>query len=118
MLIRSPSGDRENIAVTSNPVIFTDTFQTGLYQIREGDKARYFAVNLADEAESDIRVQGLNKDLKTQTMNSDEKDRPDKATLVEKPLWFLFLIAALVFLLLEYYVWIRGKNTSNYSGNS
>ena len=110
VLIRTPSGDREKIAVTSNPVLFADTYQTGLYRILEGDKARYFAVNLVDEHESDIRVPDINKIFEVQTTTTDEKGRTDKGELVEKPLWFVFVIAALALLLLEWHVWVRGKN--------
>ena len=107
--IRTPSGKREKIRVTSNPMIFTDTFQTGLYRITEGDKARYFAVNLVDESESDIRAPVVSKEVGMKTISMHSEDRIEKAAQNKKPIWFYFMLAALGVLVLEWYIWLRGE---------
>jgi hypothetical protein len=107
--IRTPSGKREKIRVTSNPMIFTDTFQTGLYRITEGDKARYFAVNLVDESESDIRAPVVSKEVGMKTISMHSEDRIEKAAQNKKSIWFYFMLAALGVLVLEWYIWLRGE---------
>jgi Ca-activated chloride channel family protein len=107
--IRSPSGKWERTRVTSNPLVYTKTHQTGLYRIAEGDKSRYFAVNLVDESESDIRGPDLMtaQAMKDASLNS--LPRSAEPLTTEKPLWFIFLIAVLGLLLLEWYNWLWSR---------
>lgn len=108
--IRTPSGKWEKISITSNPLLYTNTYQTGLYRIAEDDKRRHFAVNLVDESESDIRV----PDLMTEEAIMDDAltnslTRTVTPITTERPLWFIFLIVVLGVLFLEWYNWIWNR---------
>ena len=52
--IRTPSGKWEEHRLRSNPFEYANTGEVGIYTVVEGEKWRYFAVNLVDERESNI----------------------------------------------------------------
>lgn len=102
VFIGLPSGKWVRQPVPSNPFPFLHTKKVGVYTVLEKQKRTYFAVNLFDESESNIRVDpsGLGK----------QPDRPvaGKET-VQTPVqtWFLVLLVAVVLLVLEYYLWLN-----------
>ncbi len=53
--ITTPSGKKEIFNSASNPLVFTDTFQTGFYSYQSANHNGRFAVNLFDEDESQIQ---------------------------------------------------------------
>ncbi|MCC7483559.1 MAG: VWA domain-containing protein [Burkholderiales bacterium] len=53
--VTTPSGRKEKLAVSANPLVFGDTLEAGVYAYRSAGREGRFAVNLFDEAESDIR---------------------------------------------------------------
>jgi hypothetical protein len=105
--IRFPSGKQERLPVTSNPLVFRDTREVGLYRITEGDKKRYFAVNLADASESNIRPPAQEVQDRMETLINESSNQTGATVMVEKPLWFLFLIVVVGALVLEGYVWLK-----------
>ncbi|HMA80459.1 MAG TPA: VWA domain-containing protein, partial [Candidatus Binatia bacterium] len=52
--IAAPSGRHERLSASAGPITFTDTFQAGFYTFKSAGRSGSFAVNLFDEAESDI----------------------------------------------------------------
>ena len=52
--ITAPSGRKERLEVTANPVVFGDTLEAGIYTYKSASREGRFAVNLFDEEESDI----------------------------------------------------------------
>ncbi len=105
--IRTPSGKWEEPLVNTNPFIFKNTNETGIYTIEENGKWRHFAVNLADETESKIRQAhiepGIIENLKTSS-SSDIKTDSVKSKL---PLWLFLLIPVPAILILEWYTWFK-----------
>ena len=53
--ITAPSGRKERLQVTGNPVVFGDTMEAGIHTYKSASREGRFAVNLFDEDESDIR---------------------------------------------------------------
>ena len=52
--ITAPSGRKESFTAPAGPLVFADTFQAGFYSFRSPQGDGGFAVNLFDEAESQI----------------------------------------------------------------
>lgn len=97
--VRTPSGEWEVLQADGRSFEYVRTGEVGLYTVLEGEERRYFAVNLTDEAESDIRSPNL-------------EIQPGRASLaepvrVETPLWLSALLAALAVLMVEWYFWLR-----------
>jgi len=89
--VTTPSGRKAPLKVTSNPVLFADTAEAGIYTYRSAGREGRFAVNLLDEAESDIRSRLVDAPATAAT----ESGRDADAAL---PLW-PFLLAAVIVLL-------------------
>ncbi len=99
-----PSGKWVRQPVPSNPFPFRHTEKVGVYTVLEKEKRTYFAVNLFDESESNIRVDpsGWGK----------QPDRPGAGKeTVQTPVqtWFLVLLGAVVLLVLEFYLWLNRR---------
>ena len=52
--ITTPSGRKERLEVSGNPVMFGDTLEAGIHTYKSASREGRFAVNLFDEEESDI----------------------------------------------------------------
>jgi Ca-activated chloride channel family protein len=103
--IGTPTGKWKNYRAKSNPFIYQDTDDVGIYTvIEENERWRYFAVNLVDESESDIRVSTAQPNA--QKANLAPEYEPVTAQL---PIWILFLLSAFTVLILEWYVWLRNR---------
>jgi hypothetical protein len=100
--IRAPHQKWEKYPAVLNPFKYTETKNVGIYTISENNKWRYFAVNLVDESESDI------KPSSPQAMpgNSDGTPDPEKIGR-QQPLWSYCLLLVLGLLFLEWYVWLK-----------
>ena len=99
---RAPAEKWVKRAVRSNPFSYDDTRKVGIYTIAENDRQRYFTVNLASEAESDIvrpTVDAFNSGL------ADSFSSDPVAAL--QPLWALFLLLGLVVLFIEWQSWLK-----------
>jgi len=55
LALDAPSGKSENLPIRTNPLVITDTSEAGFYQYRSASREGFFAVNLFDEAESQIQ---------------------------------------------------------------
>jgi len=102
--VLTPSKRWEKYQAKSNPFDYTDSNEVGIYSVAEGEKRQYFAVNLTDESESDIR----NPAGESQDRGTGEDPGPEPIT-AELPLWILFLLTAFIILILEYYVWLKNR---------
>jgi len=98
--ITAPSGRTERRAVTSNPLLFEDTFEAGVYTYRRagagdhGERAGRFAVNLLDTTESDIRS-------RLEPTPPTAANATEHAADAALPLWLFLLVAVIVLLLAE-----------------
>jgi len=102
LFIRPPGEKWETHPVRSNRLTYTETNRVGIYTVKERNKRRHFAVNLANESESDIRSPVIDSDI----------TRPGpglraKETAAGWPLWPLLIVSALVVLMMEWYFWLK-----------
>jgi Mg-chelatase subunit ChlD len=96
-----PSGNKQKFTVASRPLLFADTLQTGLYTFKSASREGRFAINLFDEAESQI-VPRVN--LSTAVNNLPERTRVDESGL---SLWPALLAAVVILLGLELVIAFR-----------
>ncbi len=99
--VRTPDGKWETLQAKGNPYHYSNTDQTGIYTVAEGNRQRSFAVNLVDERESDIRGPQI---------RSEDKGREAKPGVTVRafvPLWPYLLFGGCLLLFLEWYVWCR-----------
>jgi Ca-activated chloride channel homolog len=99
-----PNGKWVNQPVLSNPFPYPHTEKVGVYTVGEQEKRTYFAVNLFDASESDIRVEPSGLEKQTGLSGTTKE-----TTLTPVHFWFLVLLAAVLFLILEYYVWLNRR---------
>jgi Ca-activated chloride channel homolog len=105
--VASPSGRRENFQAVLSPFIFTDTVEAGFYAFKSAHRQGRFAVNLFDEAESQIAPR-----LKAGALAA--ADKPDKETdRVEAGLflWPALLVTVLILLVIEGFLALRSGAT-------
>jgi hypothetical protein len=101
--VQNPEGKQRDYEVRGNPWVFSDTERLGVYIMRAGEQKHYLAVNLLDEAESDLNP---TEALPALTPVSDEATGHPTG-MVETPLWPYLLLGAVGVLLGEWYVWCR-----------
>jgi len=89
--------------VQGSPWIFTKTERIGVYIMRAGEQKRYLAVNLLDETESDISP---SEPFPAMTPHP-ETTTLQQAGLSETPLWPYLLLAGVLVLVGEWYVWCQ-----------
>lgn len=91
--VTTPSGRKQRLQVTSNPVLYADTAESGIYTYRSAGREGRFAVNLLDESESDIRSRMVDAPAAAAA-----ESRSDAAAL---PLWPFLLVAVILLLAAE-----------------
>ncbi len=107
----------------SEPFVYQSTDETGIYEVREsGSVTERFAVNLFDRRESDVRLRQDNSVANAEDSTSTESNPIGVASLkignirvsatagaapARKELWRYLLLAALVVLVFEWYVYHR-----------
>ncbi len=99
-----PTGKWVNQSVKSTPFPYPHTEKVGVYTVVEQEKKTYFAVNLFDALESDIRV-NLTGSVKPMGLNGTTKE----TIMTPVHFWFLVLLTVVIILILEYYVWQKGR---------
>lgn len=113
--IETPDGTREQVILDQpGRFAFHNTSQLGVYQIREGSQVKKrFAVNLFDRAESDVGLR-VRKDSEAglqvvESLSIGYVDVTAKSpnTQVRRELWKPLLVAALVILMIEWYIYNR-----------
>jgi hypothetical protein len=101
--VQNPQGAEQTYEVQSNPWLFSDAQQVGVYIFRYGESKRYLTVNLLDAAESDIAPA---KALPTFAPSDDASSR-QAVGMVQTPLWPYLLLMAMVVGFGEWLVWCR-----------
>jgi hypothetical protein len=101
--VQTPQGAKRDYTVPSNPWVFSDTQEVGVYIMRAGEQKHYLTVNLLEEAESDIRPAQSLASFAPTTGDA----RVQRAGIVETPLWPYLLMGAIGVLVGEWYVWCR-----------
>lgn len=102
--VASPTGEWEKYRAQTNPFNYVNTGEVGIYTVAEGENWRYFAVNLVNEAESDIRVPDYDPQVRGASLQTGPE--PIKE---EMPLWIYFLGVAAAALILEWYFWLKSR---------
>ena len=102
LFIRPPKGKWETHPVRSNRLTYAETNRVGIYTVKERNKRRHFAVNLANESESDIRSPVIDSAFTRPGPGSRAKE-----TAAGWPIWPLLIVSALVVLMLEWYFWLK-----------
>lgn len=100
--VRTPNGTWSKYQAASNPYIYTNTQQVGMYTILENKKSRYFTVNLLDEAESDITVPAF--DVASYASRTEEEA---EEIAIRQHLWSWFLLFGIVMIMIEWYAWLK-----------
>lgn len=101
--VQRPDGRRVELPrQTQNQFVFTETGQVGIYTVWEGrdtKPARQFAVNLFDSRESDLKPRAKLE------LGHEEVSGQGGLEPARKELWRWLLLAALVVLVFEWYVY-------------
>lgn len=92
----SPGGVIRTLAPIAGAIAYTDTYESGLYEVRMDEETRYFAANLLDAAESDIRV------FPRSNKQKDEEVAASTGAVVYTPYWRAFLWVFLVMITIEW----------------
>ena len=100
--IQLPSGEKESYLPQSTPFHFSNTLETGIYLAQQGRSNQFFAVNLLDERESDIRVPDSSNAGATTALRLIVN-----SAIVQYALWGFFFLMAALFLVLEWYFWVK-----------
>ena len=96
--------------VSSNPFLFSQTEKIGIYTVLEKEKRSYFAVNLFDELESNIRVDPSFMKKPTDHFAAEKgtgRNPAQNPVQTSVQTWFLVLLGAVLLLVLEYYIWLN-----------
>jgi hypothetical protein len=110
-----PNGVTRSLAAPeAGKLAFHETDQLGVYDVMAGDQLRgRFAVNLFDREESDVRIrarqdgpEGL-QTVQALTIGYDDVAAESAASPMRKELWTALLLAVLVVLVLEWYIYNR-----------
>ncbi len=104
--VLSPSGRREILQATSNPLPFTDTLEAGFYSFKTGGREGEFAVNLLSESESQISPR-----VPAQGPLGEKGEKGERAES-GLSLWPFFLVAVFALLLLEGFLALRSGGVS------
>jgi len=87
---------------TNRPELtFADTDQLGVYAINFEQRNRYLAVNLLDPDESNIEP------LRSVRLGSEEIEQSQQVRRQPRDLWKWLVVPALLFLMLEWYIYNR-----------
>lgn len=99
LIMRTPAGEGEVYPIDDGSLLFDETSQSGIYRYTVGGVHRYFAVNLADERESDINPRA---ELPSR------QEAPDDVIAqaqVAVALWPYLAAIAMVLLAIEWCAW-------------
>jgi Ca-activated chloride channel homolog len=102
LFIRPPGEKWETRPVRSNRLTYAETDRVGIYTVKERNRTRYFAVNLANESESDIRSPVIDPNI-----TPPGTDSRILKTAVDWPVWPFLIVSALAVLMMEWYFWLK-----------
>jgi Ca-activated chloride channel family protein len=100
--VTTPAGTKEILKTVAGPVLFADTFEAGFYGYQSAGRAGRFAVNLFDEAESQIipRIDAAVTPAKNVEPNN-------LGLAAGFSLWPLLLAGVLILLAVEFFFALR-----------
>ncbi len=90
----TPEG--RNVALNGRGAVFQDTYEQGVYEWRHGREARWFARNLAEEQESDLRA--------PRRIDLHDSAKASGASSAMLTFWPYLLIASLLLFVLEWFI--------------
>lgn len=100
--VQPPAGPVQLIKRGARPELtFADTDQLGVYALNWDQRNRYFAVNLLDPEESNIEP------LRSVRLGAEEIQQSQQVRRQPRDLWKWLVVPALVFLMLEWYIYNR-----------
>ena len=100
--VQPPTGPAQVVKRTNRPELtFADTDQLGVYAINFEQRNRYLAVNLLDPDESNIEPQ------RSVRLGSEEIEQSQQVRRQPRDLWKWLVVPALLFLMLEWYIYNR-----------
>jgi uncharacterized membrane protein len=103
--ITTPSGKKEILKIVSHPLIFTDTFEAGVYEYKSASREGRFAVNLLDENESQIAARWKVSRASPDAVTGDNPAVVDSGL----SLWPMLLSLVLLSLAIEFFLsWRSG----------
>ena len=102
--LTTPSGRKEILTSVTNPLIFTDTFEAGLYTYKKSGTENRFAVNLFDESESQIAPR-VDVSVRPAEAASNDNQKLDAGF----SLWPVLLIVVLLVLAIELALAFRSR---------
>jgi Ca-activated chloride channel family protein len=121
LIVRAPHGDAQVYRLGNGTKLYDDTSKTGIYRYTVDDVVRYFAVNLTNKQESNIRTRSAEalaqansaeqaSNLAAAQSQHQDNDRADddKAQVI-KALWPQFTLLLLALLLTEWLFWCSGR---------
>ena len=96
-----PNGSTDTIIPENGEIVVTNLSKAGFYSLTDGEKTRWFAVNLLDDDESDV------------SPRFDPWESGEDTSAVSKtgyrPLWHWLVAAAILMVLAELFAWTRTK---------
>lgn len=99
--VHTPDGGAVKLIPKDGTAEFANTDKAGFYEVVSGEKHSQFAVNLLSSTESDIRPRAL------QASSGSNVEGDATVTVQNKEVWPWVAIAALVVLLIEWWVYHR-----------
>ena len=113
--VRLPNGTERKVELSGpGQLSFSETSQLGVYDVSDqGNVVKRFAVNLFDPAESDLSLKVTAGDeqgvqvVDSLSIGYVDVEAKSPSAPVRRELWKLLLIAALVVLVLEWYIYNR-----------
>lgn len=102
--IRTPADTRTEYPLASSPFIYESTHHVGIYKVTGGEKRQYFAVNLFDEAESNI-LPLHETDISSKGTFSDSISKHT----ADLPLWWIVLILMAAVTMVEWFFWLHRR---------
>lgn len=109
LTLTSPSGKKEALEATASPFFYADTVEAGIYSYHTANQEGRFAVNLFDEAESEIMPRGKFGESSAAKKSDQQSARAAAGFL----LWPTLLIVALLLMAVEALLALR-SGTSLY----
>lgn len=115
VVITKPSGEIWTSEIGTEPTIFAETGELGVYEVRYRDNsgetaAGHFAVNMSESIESNIIPKESLKIGQVEVMHAERND------IGQRELWPWFVTATLAILMLEWWIYHRGSRLPDISG--
>ena len=113
LIVRAPHGDAQVYRLDNATTLYDDTSMTGIYRYTIDEVVRYFAVNLTNQQESNIRTRAVEalaqaSDLAAGRGQGQGDGAGDQAQVI-KALWPQFTLLLLALLLTEWLFWCSGR---------